>query len=100
RLHLFNLSADPGQEPLEGREIADWEAEIGRLYTQAAQELDDDKRMRIYTKTQQLTQENLPVIFMINPLSMVAVRNHIQNVKYSALGLLLWNVYELDYLEN
>ena len=100
RLHLFNLSSDPGQDPLEGREVADWEAEIGRLYTQAAQELDDDKRMRIYTKTQQLTQENLPVIFMINPLAMVAVRNHIQNVKYSALGLLLWNVYELDYLEN
>ena len=100
RLHLFNLSSDPEQDPLEGREVADWEAEIGRLYTQAAQELDDEKRMRIYTKTQQLTQENLPVIFMINPLAMVAVRNHINNVKYTALGLLLWNVYELEYLKN
>ena len=100
RLHLFNLSSDPEQDPLEGREVADWEAEIGRLYTQAAQELDDEKRMRIYTKTQQLTQENLPVIFMINPLTMVAVRNHINNVKYTALGLLLWNVYELEYLKN
>ena len=95
RLHMFNPASQPGQTPLKGREIYDWEAEIGKLYTQAARELDDEKRKAIYAQTQQLTQEYLPVIFMINPLSMAAVRNRVKGVQYTALGGTLWNVYEL-----
>ena len=95
RLHMFNLAAQPGQTPIEGREVDDWEVEIGRLYTQAARELDDDKRKAIYAQTQQLTQEYLPVIFMINPLAMAAVRNRVEGVQYTALGSVLWNVHEL-----
>ena len=96
RLHMFNLAAQPGQTPLEGREVYAWEAEIGQLYTQAARELDDEKRKAIYAQAQQLTQEYLPVIFLINPLSMAAVRNRVKGVQYTALGSVLWNVYELE----
>jgi peptide/nickel transport system substrate-binding protein len=31
----------------------------------------------------------------VNSLSMSAVRDHIQNVKYNALGGVVWNIYEL-----
>ncbi|MCG8361942.1 MAG: ABC transporter substrate-binding protein [Pseudanabaenales cyanobacterium] len=96
RLHMFNLAAQPGQTPLEGREVYAWEAEIGNLYVQAARELDDEKRKAIYAQAQQLTQEYLPVIFLINPLSMAAVRNRVKGVQYTALGSVLWNVYELE----
>ena len=96
RLHVFNLAAQPGQTPLEGREVYAWEAEIGNLYVQAARELDDEKRKAIYAQAQQLTQEYLPVIFLINPLSMAAVRNRVKGVQYTALGSVLWNVYELE----
>ncbi|MDJ0703346.1 MAG: ABC transporter substrate-binding protein [Leptolyngbyaceae cyanobacterium MO_188.B28] len=99
RLHMFNLASQPGQTPLEGREVYAWEAEIGQLYTQAARELDDEKRKALYAQTQQLTQEYLPVIFMINPLSMAAVRNRVKGVKYTALGRTLWNVYELKLVD-
>lgn len=94
-LHAFNQKETPGQEPIEGRVIADWEAEIGRLYTQGAQELDEQKRKEIYAQTQILAQEYLPFIYLINPLSLSAVRNHVQGVEYSALGGALWNIYEL-----
>lgn len=94
-LHSFNQKETPGQEPIEGRVIADWEAEIGRLYTQGAQELDEEKRKAIYAQTQILAQEYLPFIYLINPLSLAAVRNDVQGVQYSALGGALWNIHEL-----
>lgn len=101
-LHTFNQKPLPGQSPLTGRKVADWEAEIGRLYIQGAQEFDEAKRQRIYAETQRLTQEYLPYIYLVNPLSLVAVRDRIQGVKYSALGSqagTLWNRYELKVTE-
>lgn len=98
--HRFNQPAKPGQPPIEGREISDWEQEIGRLYIQGAQELDEAKRKAIYAKTQQITQENLPFIYLVNPLAMAAVRDRVQGVKFSALGGTLWNIHELKLVDN
>ncbi len=98
--HRFNQPAKPGQPPIEGREIADWEQEIGRLYIKGAQELDEVKRKAIYAKTQQITQEYLPFIYLVNPLSMAAVRDRVQGVKFSALGGTLWNIHELELVDN
>ena len=82
--------------------MADWEAEIGRLYILGAQEFDQAKRKEIYAETQRLTQEYLPCIHLVAPLSLAAVRDRVQGVKYSALGSLgatLWNKYELKVTE-
>lgn len=98
-LHTFNQKPLPGQAPITGREVADWEAEISRLYIQGAQELDEAKRKEIYAKTQQLTQEYLPLIHMINPLALVAFRNNIKGVRPSGLGGALWNIHEIKVTE-
>ena len=94
-LHTFNQSALPGQPPIEGRVIYDWERQISDLYVRGAQELDDEKRKAIYAETQRLTQEYLPFIYLVNPLSLGAVRDQVQEVQYSALGGALWNIEEL-----
>jgi peptide/nickel transport system substrate-binding protein len=102
-LHTFNQKPQAGSEPLTGREVQDWEAEIGRLYVKGAQELDETKRQEIYFETQRITQENLPYIYLINPLSLSAVRNRIQNIKYSAVGSqsgTMWNRYELKVVNS
>lgn len=101
-LHSFNQKPLAGQEPLSGREVADWEAEIGRLYIKGAQEFDQVKRKAIYDQTQRLTQEYLPYIHLVTQLSLAAVRDRVQGVKYSALGSqggTLWNKYELKVTE-
>lgn len=95
RLHVFNQSPDQGQPPIEGRQVADWEAEIGRLYVKGSQELNDEKRKAIYAEAQKLTQAYVPLIFLVNPLSLSAVNNEIEGMRYSALGGALWNIYEL-----
>ncbi|WP_231636898.1 ABC transporter substrate-binding protein [Planktothricoides sp. SR001] len=99
RLHVFNQSRQPGQTPLVGRKIADWEQKLGDLYVQGAQELDEEKRKAIYSEAQKLVQEYLPVIHLVNPLSMSAVRDRIQGVQYSAIGGAFWNIYELTISE-
>jgi peptide/nickel transport system substrate-binding protein len=95
RLHMFNQSPEPGQAPIEGRVVADWERQIYQLYVQAGQRLNDEQRKVLYGKAQVLVQENLPFIYLVNPLSFVAVRNKIEGVRFSAAGGPLWNVYEL-----
>jgi peptide/nickel transport system substrate-binding protein len=94
-LHTFNSQPQPGQPPLVGQEFADWEREIAQLYVQGAQELDETKRKAIYEEGQRLAQEYLPFIHLVSPLTLAAIRDRIEGIKYSALGGSLWNIYEL-----
>ncbi len=99
RLHIFNLDRQPGQTPLVGREVFDWERKLGDLYVKGAGELDETKRKAIYNETQQLVQEHLPVIHLVNPLSLAAVRDRVKGIEYSALGGAFWNLNELKIEE-
>jgi peptide/nickel transport system substrate-binding protein len=99
-LHAFNQQPVAGQEPIQGWQAADWEQRISDLYVKAAQEMDETKRKQLYFETQRLTQEYLPFIYLINPLSMSAVRDRIQGVQYSALGGALWNIHELTLADD
>jgi peptide/nickel transport system substrate-binding protein len=98
-LHAFNQKALPGQTPIEGREVADWERKIGDLYIKASQEFDEKKRKALYAETQQITKEYLPVIHLVNPYAMSAVRDRIQGVEFSPLNGAFWNIYELKLSE-
>ena len=98
-LHFFNQQP-LSQPPLPGREVYDWEQKISDLYIKAATELDEEKRKALYFETQKLVQENLPFIHLVGQYSMAAVRNKIENVDYSAIGGLLWNLEELKITEN
>ncbi len=93
--HNFNQPQQAGKKPIEGRVVADWEAEIGRLYIEGAQELDPTKRKEIYFQTQRLTQEYLPWIPMVVERIMAASRDRIEGINYPELGGVLWNIYEL-----
>ncbi|MBD2541850.1 ABC transporter substrate-binding protein [Coleofasciculus sp. FACHB-SPT36] len=99
-LHTFNLGPQAGEPPLKGWEVDDWELAIENLYIKGASELDESKRREIYVESQRITQENLPFIYLVNPLSMEAVRDRVQGVKFSALGGAFWNLYELKVAEN
>ena len=94
-LHTFNLASQPGQAPITGREVYDWEKEIASLYIKGAQEFDEAERKAIYGETQRISQEYLPYIYLFSPLSMAAIRDRIQGIKYSALEGAFWNIYEL-----
>jgi len=94
-LHTFNQSARSGSTSVKGRKVRDWEKEIEDLYIQASKELDQSKRKELYAQAQQIVQEHLPYIYLVNPLSLQAVRNHIEGIQYSALDGAFWNIEEL-----
>lgn len=96
RSHRFNQAAQPGDTPIEGRIVSDWEKEIERLYIQGAQTLDEVQRKAIYAESQRLTQAYLPFIYLVNPFTLSAVRDTIEPIKFSALSGALWNIYELQ----
>lgn len=97
--HLFNQNPRPGQPPITGRVVADWERKIGDLYIAGAQETDEAKRKQIYAEAQKLGQANAPLIYLINPLSLAAIRDRINGVQYSAIGGAFWNVEQLKLTE-
>jgi peptide/nickel transport system substrate-binding protein len=94
-LHMFNQKPQPGQKPIEGWKVSDWERKIHQLYIQAAGEFDLAKRKAIYAETQRIAEEYLPFIYLVNPFSLAAVRDRIQPIQYSALGGAFWNIDEL-----
>jgi peptide/nickel transport system substrate-binding protein len=98
-LHVFNLATQPGEPALIGWKPRDWELQIEQLYIQGASELDENQRKDIYAQSQRITQENLPFIYLVNPLSMQAVRDRIKGIEYTDLGGALWNLYELKAVE-
>ncbi|MEL7243470.1 MAG: ABC transporter substrate-binding protein [Cyanobacteria bacterium J06573_2] len=98
-LHMFNQKPQAGQKPIEGWEVSPWEKEIARLYVKATQELDEEKVKKIYAETQQITQENLPFIYLVNPLSLGAIRNKIEGTKFNAIGGAFWNLDEVKISE-
>lgn len=94
-LHMFNKGADAGEPPIPGYEVADWEKEIEKLMISASQQVDENQRKATYAQFQQLVQEQLPLIHLVTPLSLSAVRDRIQGIKFSPIGGALWNLDEL-----
>ncbi|MEG4914176.1 ABC transporter substrate-binding protein [Microcoleus sp. B7-D4] len=98
-LHSFNQGPQAGEPPIKGWKVDDWEQKIDDLYVKASQELDEAKRKEIYGETQRIIAEQVPFIYMVNPLTFEAVRDRVSGIRYSALGGAFWNLYELKITE-
>lgn len=94
-LHAFNQGPQPGEAPLPGRVVTDWERRIDQLFIAGTREFDLTKRQAIYNEFQHIAQEQLPFIHLVNPLSLSAARNRLENLRVGVLGSLLWNLEEL-----
>ncbi|MGB3403169.1 MAG: ABC transporter substrate-binding protein [Microcoleaceae cyanobacterium] len=96
RLHTFNQGPQPGEGKIEGWTVSDWEREIDQIFVQASQEFDTDKRKALYGRFQKIVAEQVPFLYMVNPLSFEAIRDRISGVQYTPLGGGFWNLYELE----
>ncbi len=71
-LHMWN--------PRQKKPATEWEAEVDRLLDLGATELNYEKRVEIYKKAFRIITEQQPMIFIVAPKSMVAVKNYLKNV--------------------
>jgi peptide/nickel transport system substrate-binding protein len=87
QLHIWN--------PRQPKPATPWEAEIDGIFSAAAKEVDQAKRKALYARWQQIATEQLPLIYLVTPDSLSAVRNRVKNTRPSSLGGPVWNGDEL-----
>lgn len=63
-----------------------WEKRIDDIFNQAVQELDKEKRKKLYDEWQEIVAENLPFIYTVLPKRLFAVRNKFGNLYPTSFG--------------
>jgi peptide/nickel transport system substrate-binding protein len=91
QLHLWN--------PREEKPATTWEARIDQIFDQGVQELNRDKRKRLYDEWQLIVSEELPVIYTVLPDSIYAVRNKFGNLYPTVLGGPFHNIERIYVLK-
>lgn len=85
QMHMWN--------PKQPKPQTEWEAEIDRLFNQAAVEMDQLKRDKLYKQAFKIIGEYQPMIFIVAPQELVAVRNKLKNVFPT-----VWGWYKDEYM--
>ena len=73
--------------PREPRPATPWEAEIDGIFDRAVQEMDPAKRRALYFRWQEISAEQLPLIYTVVPMSNYAVRNRVLGVRPAPLSM-------------
>lgn len=101
RMHMFNMGNAEQNPSWKGRETSyeQWEKDVIGLWEQASQEFDVEKRKGLYQKAQQIVADNVPFLYTVNKVALVAARNNIGNTFPSlkggnGLNTVNWNSFE------
>lgn len=86
-LHVWN--------PLQKKPATAWEKRMDEIFDQAVQELDVEKRRKLYDEWQLIVSEQLPLIYTVLPASLHAVRNKFGNLYPTAYGGTFHNLEEI-----
>ena len=81
QLHMWN----PSQE----KPATEWEAEVDRLFEEAAKCLDFKKRVELYKRAYRIIAYQQPLIYIAAPLVLEAVSNRVKNYYPT-----VWGAYE------
>lgn len=79
--------------PFQEEPATEWEAEIDELYVKASQELDHEKRVEYYHRSQEIAAENVPLIYTTLSERLTAARNVFGNVTPT-----LYAIWDIRYL--
>ncbi|MCX7760215.1 MAG: ABC transporter substrate-binding protein [Hydrogenothermaceae bacterium] len=79
--------------PKQPKPQTDWEANIDKFFNQAAIEIDQSKRDKLYKEAFKIIGEYQPMIFIVAPQELVAVRNRLKNVFPT-----VWGWYKDEYM--
>jgi len=85
--------------PLQEHPHTHWEATIDELWYAAQRALEPDVRREVYYRFQDVVAEQVPLIYTVVPVDMVAVRDHLRNAIPDGLGGSIssgWNFIWID----
>ncbi|TVQ35165.1 MAG: ABC transporter substrate-binding protein [Spirochaetaceae bacterium] len=79
--------------PLQESPATEWETRVDYLYNEGRFTIDPERRKEIYDEYQRILLSELPVMYIVHPLSFLAVRDRWDNVYYDTLG-----GFQLEYV--
>ncbi len=77
--------------PYQDKPDTKWEAEVDTIFREAAQEMNEAKRKAMYARWQQIVAQQQPLVYLVTPDVLGAVRNKFGNLKPSNTAGLAWN---------
>ena len=83
RLHMFD------SKPHKPRA---WEIEIDKIFNEATRYVSFNERKKFYDRFQEIVYEQLPFIYLVSPLQIVAYQNDLGNVRPTIYGGVLHNL--------
>lgn len=81
--------------PCQKFPVTAWEKRIDEIFNQAVQELDNEKRKKLYDEWQEIVAENVPFIYTVLPATLFAVRNKFGNLYPTPFGGAFHNIEEI-----
>ena len=90
-LHLFNQRKPENDMP--GSDIIEpWEKQIDQLFTEGARHVKFEERKPYYYQYQKLISDNAVLLYLYTSNSIVAVKNHLQNINPTPIGGITHNL--------
>ena len=86
-LHVWN--------PRQKTPATDWEKRIDEIMDAQEVEFDPDKRKALIDEMQNIFSTELPLLFLITPMSYSGVSKKWENVRVPPIGSVIWNIDEL-----
>lgn len=80
-------------------ELPPWQKRIDEIFRTAGRTLDQQKRKALYEEWQVIAAENLPLIYLVLPRVIYAVKDRLENVKPTVLGGVLHNIERIRVKE-
>ena len=81
--------------PRQEKPATSWEKRIDDIFNMAVQELNKDKRKKLYDEWQEIVAENVPFIYTVLPESLFCVRNKFGNLYPTSYGGAFHNLEEI-----
>ncbi len=72
--------------PKQESPATDWEAEIDRIFDQAATTVDQNRRKQLYNRWQEIVSEQVPMVYFTTTLTQPAFRNTLSNFSNAPLA--------------
>jgi peptide/nickel transport system substrate-binding protein len=72
--------------PLQENPATEWEARVDYLYNEGRFTVDEQKAKEIYDEYQRILLDQVPLMYIVHPLSFLAVRDRWDNVYYDTLN--------------
>ncbi len=91
-LHVWN--------PRQKSPQTEWEKRVDAIVDAQESEMNPEKRREMVYEMQDIFSEELPLLFLVTPMSYSGISERWRNVQIPPLGSIIWNIDELYEEEN